>query len=169
MFKPKNTLKQSDSKVIKEYIVANSQTITVGDAVQIDGDGFIIPAGTSGLILGIVTDVITERGTAVVTDGTTGAELGSFRGTFTTASNNETVAKVKVRVNLSSEDIYSASVDAAIATTAGSNELGATFALAGEDVLDESSVGTGTQFISHGVDPEDSTRLLVSINTPVYK
>ena len=168
MFKPKNSLKQKDSKVIKEFVIANSQTVTRGDAVQIDGDGFVIPAGTSGAILGIVNDIITERGTPVVTDGTTGAELGSYNGTYTTASDNETVAKVRVQVNLSSEDIYSAELDAAAGTTAGSDEIGATFALADEDVLDESSVNTGTQFISLGADPDDSARILVKINSALF-
>lgn len=168
MFKPNNSLKQLDSKVLKYFICANSKPFSIGDAVQIDADGFVITSVGTGNILGIISGIVTERILPVVTDGTTGAEVGSFSGTYTTAADNETVAKVKVAVDISAEDIYSAEVDATPGTTAGSDEIGATFAVATADSLDESSVGTGTQFISFGVDPDDSDRLLVKVNTPLF-
>lgn len=165
MFKPKNTLEQKETKVLKRFTIANSQVLTVGDAVQLTS-GFVVPGGTTGAILGIVVDIINDNGTPMITDGTTGAALGSYRGTYTAASDNQTVAKVKAIVNLSTEAMYSVNLDANPGTTSGSNLVGAQFNLADEDVLDESTVSTpGTQFKSFGVDPDDSTRVIVKILT----
>lgn len=171
MFVRKNKLNGTDVTPVKsfDFIVANSQTIAVGDAVQLDADGFVIPAATSGAILGVVVELTNENGTGLITDGTTGAEMGSYRGTYTTASNNETVGKVKAMIDVSVDTLYSVGLDANPGTTTGSNKPAAKFNLANETTLDESTVTTpGTQFISMGVDRDDATRVIVKILSGVF-
>ena len=163
MFKAKNSLSQKDSKLIKKFVIANSAVLTKGDACSIDADGFLIPATASTVIAGIVNDIVNERGTPVVTNGGT----GSYMGTYTVASDNETVGKVMAQVNLSSEAVYSAELDAAVGSTAGSDEISTKFDLVSASVIDESDV-TGTQFISLGLDPDNAARILVKILNPLF-
>ena len=155
------------TEVLLSGIIANSQTIAVGDAVQLSS-GFVIPATGTGSIYGIVTEIVTGDGTPVITDGTVGAELGTYRSEFTVAADNQTNAQVAVKLNVSKEIVYSAPLDATSGTTVGSDLKGTRFDLVNENTIDESDV-TGTQFFSHGVDPEDSSRVLVNIlDSAVY-
>lgn len=154
MLKAKNTLKNSDSKVQMSVVIKNSATVGLGEAVQISS-GFAQRAGTTGAIFGVVSAIVDERGLPVTLTSNA----------YAAASDNQTVGKVKAVINVSSEDVYSAALDAAVGTTTGSNLLGAKFNLmADAKTLDESTVGTpGEQFISLGLDPADSSRVLVKI------
>ena len=158
MLKAQNTLKNSDSKVQKSFVIKNSATVGLGEAVSLSS-GFVQRAGTSGVVLGVVTEIVNERGLPVTLTSNA----------YAAASDNQTVGKIKAVVNVSKEDIYSAALDAAVGTTTGSNLAGAAFNLmADSKTIDESTVGTpGTQFISLGLDPKDSTRVLVKILTSV--
>lgn len=140
MFKPKYEL-STEKKVTKSFVIGNSVEVSVGDAVTLDGGLVALGAGASADILGVVVDIVNEDGTPLVTDGTPGAELGSYRLTYTTASDNATVAKVKAVVNTSTTQVYEVELDAAAGTTAGSDAIGAKFDLADEASLDESTVG----------------------------
>lgn len=154
MLKAQNTLKNSDSKVQKHFIIANSVSVSLGDAVQLTS-GFVTRAGTTGGILGVVTAIVDERGLPVTLTN----------GTIATGATNTTVAKLKAVVNVSNEDVYSAPLDAAPGTTTGSNLVGAKFNLVSAGELDESTAATGVQFISLGLDPKDATKVLVKILT----
>ena len=90
--------------------------------------------------------------------------MGSFAGTYTYSSTNQTVAKSVVMCDISKYSLYSAEEDVAIGTTTGSNLLGYTQDLVDEDTLDESSALTTTgQYMGWGLDPADSTKALVNI------
>src|SRR3990167_7106165 len=106
--------------ILRREILANSITVTVNDSVKADTDGFVA-LGTAGKsVLGHVMGIGTNLGVGVNTTGVAGAEMGSFVGTFATASDNETVAKVKVECDVSKQTLYSAEEDVAIGTTTGS-------------------------------------------------
>ena len=143
--------------VLRSEIVANSTTLTALDALKIDTDGFIIAATAAVNVFGHLTDVVTNKGTPVNTSGAAGAELGSYVGTFATASDNETVAMVRAITDISQFTVYHSGAPAAGTfgtTTAGSGELGVRFDLSDEDSVDETSVvaqASGTaQYFSWG-------------------
>lgn len=153
MLKAQNTLKNSDSKVSKSFVIKNSVSLGLGEAVQISA-GFLQRAGTTLGILGVVVAIVDERGLPVTLTN----------GVYTSTATNQTVEKIKAVVDMSTEDVYSAALSAAPGTTIGSNLLGAKFNLmADAKTMNESTVATGTQFISLGLDPKDSSRVLVKI------
>ena len=136
------------------------------DSVKIDTNGFVA-LGTAGKsVYGHVMSLGTNFGVGLSTTGVAGAEMGSFVGTFATASDNQTVAKVRAEVDLSQFSLYSGSAAAGTfgTTTAGSGEYGAKFDLSDEDDLDETSIVlTTAQYVSHGLNPDGSNTVVVNI------
>lgn len=163
-FKHKGKLGDAFGAPIKQArILANSITVTELDSLKLSS-GFLALGTTGASVFGHVTAIRTDKGVGVGTTGAAGAEFGSFVGTFATASDNQTVAKVRAECDISKMSLYSAEEDAAIGTTTGSNLAGYTQDIADEDTLDESTAATTTgQYMGHGVDPDDSTKAIVNI------
>ena len=140
--------------IVRREILANSITVTVMDSVKADTDGFVA-LGTAGKsVLGHVMGIGTDFGVGLNTTGVAGAEMGTYVGTFLTASDNETVAKVRADVDISQYSLYSGSAAAGTfgTTTAGSGEMNGHFDLSDEDELDETSyVLTTAQYFSWGI------------------
>ena len=124
--------------VLRREILANSITTTVLDSVKVDTDGFIALGTAGASVFGHVLNIGTDSGVGVNTTGVAGAAMGSFVGTFATASDNETVAKVRGEIDMSQMTIYRATPAAGTfgTTTAGSGEMGAKFDLSDEDEMD---------------------------------
>lgn len=157
------TLSPYGAPVQLSNIVANSITITVDDSVKA-ASGFLALGTTGALVWGHVMGIGTKDGMGLNTTGVAGADIGSFVGTFATASDNQTVAKVKAIVDVSKFTLYSAEEDAAIGTTTGSNLIGYTQDIVDEDTLDESTALTTTgQYMGYGVDPTNSANAVVNI------
>ncbi len=152
--------------ILRREILANSITVTAMDSVKVDTDGFVA-LGTAGeSVFGHVMGIGTNQGVGLNTTGVAGAEMGSFVGTFLTASDNETVAKVRAEVDMSQFTLYSGSAAAGTfgTTTAGSGEMGAKFDLSDEDDLDETSiVVTTAQYVSYGLNPDGTNTVVVNI------
>lgn len=162
-FKAIGSLDPHGSVVLRRVIAGNSITITEMDSMKVSS-GFAVLGTTGVLVLGHVVAISTNKGVGLNTTGVAGAEMGSFVGTFATASDNQTVAMVKVECDISKYTLYSAEEDAAIATTTGSNLLGYTQDIADEDTLDESTAVTTTgQYMGWGVDPANSANAVVNI------
>jgi len=162
-FKQKGSLFPQGAPVLRSEILKNSITVTVMDSVkQVSG---FTELGTGGaLVFGHVFSHVTRDGVGLETSGATGAETGSYVGTFATASNNQTVGKVKAMCDISKFTLYSAEIDAASGTTTGSNLAGYNFDLIDEDTLDESTSATTTaQYHSHGVDSTVTDHVIVNI------
>ena len=161
----KNTsLTPFGAPVLRHEIVANSVVLTVSDSVKFDTDGFVALGTAGAAVLGHVMNISTNFGVGLSSSGAAGAELGSYVGTFTMASDNETVAKVRAEVDISQQTMYTAEVDATIGTTTGSDLAGYRMDLIDEDTLDESTAATSTaQYATWGTDPEDSTQAIVNI------
>lgn len=158
------TLMPYGAPVLQRKIVANSVTMTASDSVKVDTSGFIA-LGTAGApVYGHAGSMGTDKGVGLSSTGAAGADFGTFVGTFTFASDNETVAKNRAEVDISKFTLYSAEVDVAIGTTTGSDLLGYHMDLIDEDTLDESTAATTTaQYFTHGLDPLDSTRAIVNV------
>lgn len=163
-FKAKGKLGESyGGPILQARIVTNSVTVTELDSVKL-ASGFIALGTTGATPFGHVTAIRTNKGVGLETTGAAGAETGSFVGTYTVTSTNQTVAKVKVECDISKNTIYSADPNAAIGTTTGSNLAGYYIDLADEDELKEdTAAATAGQYAIHGVDPEDTGNALVTI------
>ena len=146
-------------KVPTKTIVANSEVIQIGDVVEWDADGFILPNNSAGgALVGVVTAVMAG-------DKAVDPDSGTLD-TFTMAADNETVAKKYAVIDISGDSLYSADADATLGTTTGSDLPGYYLDLAtnSETTLDESSASatTGTAF-SWGVDPDDSGNVICNL------
>lgn len=150
--------------VLRSEIVTNSVVVTVHDSVQFTS-GFVALGTTGNLVLGHVVGNRTDKGMGHSTTGVAGAALGSYVGTFTHTSDNQTVANDRAEVDISMATLYTSEVDVAIATTSGSELAARKFDIADEDTLDESTGSSTTtgQYNSWGLDPADSTQVIVNI------
>jgi hypothetical protein len=133
------------------------------DSLKI-ASGFAALGTTGALVFGHLMGHVTKKGVGMETTGVSGSETGSYVGAFTAASDNQTVAQIKAMCDISKFTLYTADLDAAAGTTTGSDLDGYNLDLADEDDLDESSAVTTTaQYHSHGLDPNDSTQVIVNI------
>lgn len=158
------TLNPHGSPVMRREIVTNSVVLTASDSVKFDTSGFVALGTTGALVLGHAVSMGTGKGVGHSTDGTAGAATGSFVGTFTHTSDNQTVAKDRAEIDISKMTLYSAEVDQAIGSNTGSDLAGYRMDLADEDTLKEDTSATSTgQYATWGLDPLDSARAIVNI------
>lgn len=149
--------------ILRHEILANSTTTTVSDALKY-ASGFVTTASTTGGILGHSTGLSQNKGVGLQSTGAAGAAFGSYIGTYTTASNNQTVAMVRAEIDISQFTLYTATTNGTLGTTTGSNLLGYRFNLAAANNLDETSATTSlAQYQSFGVDPVTSTQVIVNL------
>lgn len=149
--------------ILKREIITNSQVTTEMDSEKL-ASGFAASGSAGVNVFGHVVSIATANGLGVQTTGVAGAAMGSFRGTYTAASDNQTVAFVAAVCDVSQHTLYSAEVDDTIGTTTGSNLSGYRMDLIDEDTLDEDTAATTTaQYGTWGLDPNDSARAIVNI------
>ncbi len=162
-FRTEGTLTPFGAPVKLAVIATNSIVVTELDSIKV-ALGFAALGTAGAAVYGHVVAIRTDKGVGFETDGTAGASTGSFVGTYTFPSNNQTVAKGKVELDISKGTIYSASVDATIGTTTGSNLRGYYIDLLNENTLDESTAAATTaQYVTYGLSKDDSTKAAVSI------
>lgn len=152
-------------------LLANSQTVEVGDCIQTYSAG----KGTLGVaalpLLGVVQSLCDSKGMPLeVSDPVAGTASGSDVRSQATGTGGTYYALVDV----SKDSIYSASVSGTLGTTNSStlrgcwidiNSAGTEYGQLLESTASRAVGGSGVggNFYSWGVDPDDSTRLLVSI------
>lgn len=146
--------------MLVDRIVANSTTVAVSDSVK-TASGFAALTTTGDAVLGHVESVIADDGLNPKDDGSFLANVGSE---FTTESDNQTSAKVRVRVDVAQDSLYIAELDDTIGTTTGSDLAGYKMDVADEDTLDESTAATSSaQYYSHGPDRVETDKVVVNI------
>ena len=174
MLKYKFDLTGSGGRMLRKYVLDASIDWQVGDVVSgaTGGEGFngevLVSDTASYHIVGVIEAIITNAGVAPSNNGCGGAFVDQYR----TAANNETAAQVSALVDISPFSVYSADLDDTIGTTTGSNRAFYYFNIdsgSANHQLDEASAAAPTtggahQFVSHGLDPEDTNNVLVSIN-----
>lgn len=166
-FKQVGSLGGENAPILRKAILANSITSTLVD-VAIATSGFAALGTTGTFVLGMVQGHSTNEGVGLNTTGAAGAAMGSYVGTYLTASDNQTVGKVKADMDISKTTLYSVDPNAAIGTTTGSNLLGYHTDITDEDNTAENSAITGTaQFFIWGVDPNVAANQLVSIHESI--
>jgi len=160
MIKKIGTLGQAGGPLLVDRILTNSITVRIGDSVQ-TVSGFAALGASAQRVLGHVEGLIGQDGLTPVKDGTF---LGNIDEAFVVASNNQTVAQVRVRVDIDQKSLYTADTSAAIGTTTGSGQAGRTFNLTDARTINEASVNTTLlQYYSHGIDINNTANVIVNI------
>ena len=152
------SLKGSSMPPLVRVIIDNSDVISLGDAVRCYNAGNVEVAAAAKAIFGFVHDVQDKNGLTPTPDAGT-------LDTWTVAADNETVDLKAALIDVDQDSVYSAPLDAAIGTTNTSSKIGVSFDIANEYSVGESTAlrsGQG-QLYGWGADPNDSTRVLVSI------
>jgi len=158
-------------------LLNNSTTFTVGDVTELYTNGYLTNGAAAVPIKGVIHSFIEGGYSAkpslpeVKGTHTAGSTNTSDVSSVTTAADNTTTEKYWAFVDTSRNSLYSAEVNGTLGTTNNSNLPGTKIDVdsANSDygrVLETTAtrtVGTPANFYSHGLDPEDSTRLIVSI------
>lgn len=150
--------------------LGNSQTFKVGDAVECYQNGVLTLGTAAQPLLGVIASFADSNGKPLPAPNlAAGTASGNDVSTVTTdASNSDGYYAF---VDVSRFTIYSAEISGTLGTTNDSDLPGARLdvnsAGADYDELLETTatrtIGTPANFYSHGVDPNDSTRLMVSL------
>ena len=170
----KSSLLGTNGRMLRKFVLDASLDWQVGDVVAggTGGEGFncevLVCSTAHTSIVGVIEAIITNKGVAPSDNGCGGAFVDQYK----TAANNETAAQVSALVDISPFSVYSADLDDTIGTTTGSNRAFYYFNIdsgSANHQLDEASAAAPTtggahQFVSHGLDPEDTNNVLVSIN-----
>lgn len=150
--------------------LGNSETYSVGDVVETWSSGLAILADAAEPVLGVIASFADANGNilpapAVVAGTASGNDVKEVT---TDATNSDAYYAF---VDISKDTVYSAEVEGTIGTTNDSDLPGARLDInsAGDEegeLLESTAtrtIGTPANFYSHGVDANDSTRLMVSL------
>ncbi len=153
-------------------LLANSQTVEVGDVIETYTTGKGVLGLTLLPLLGVIHALCDIKGLPLeVSDPVAGTASGSSVRSQATS----TTGIYYALVDTSKDSIYSASVSGTLGTTNSStlrgcwiniNSAGTEYGQLLESTASRSpngATGAMSNFYSWGVDPDDSTRLLVSI------
>jgi hypothetical protein len=166
---------QETAPVLRKVVLMNSLTFTVGDYVKGYVDGAASNASTAGVAgLGVIHAFVLKNGMPVAETLPVAGTAGTAAATaVTTGSDNTTTELYWALVDVSQNSVYSAAVSGTIGTTVNSDQIGArvdTNSAGGAghygEVLETTAtrtLATDANWYIWGIDPEDSTRLLVSM------
>ena len=128
-------------KLNKEYVITNSQTISVGDAVTCTVTTGLGISGANANILGIVDGFIDNDGKVLPMSSYTANTVPLE---FVAEGDNQTDKMIKAKVIVSPYAVYSNEPDGMIGTTTGSNKLGYySDIVAASNQVDETDAVTG--------------------------
>lgn len=145
--------------------LANSQTVEVGDVVETYTTGKAVLQTAAHLVGGVIHALVDADGMPIATSNPV---PGTASGVDTRSVATGTGGEYYALVDFGKDSVYSAAVNGTIGTTATSNLRGCHIDIDSDPgkVLESTATrteGVEANFYSHGVDPKDSTRLLVSI------
>lgn len=113
-FKYIGTLADEFGPILKKVVLKNSFATSRGDALRVNA-GFV-DAPTSVIVFGHLIQHVSNDGISLTNDGA-GSAFGTYAGTFTTAADNQTVAKVCAQLDISKLSKFEGDVDADIPAT----------------------------------------------------
>ena len=152
-FSYKKSLLTKDAPVEIPFIINNSEAVQIGDAIQVDTNGHAILATAGEEVAGIAVAVTDYNDTAIDPDTST-------LDTYTVASDNETVAKKKVKLVMDKYSLFENDADEDLDLT----DLMKFFNLIDENTIDASSVNANNgQFQLISLDPNDASKGLFRI------
>lgn len=157
---------------LQKELLYNSITVAIGDVVERYTNGYATNGAAALPLYGVVHDIIDSVGNPIVTGASTAGSANSTKtSSVTTAADNTTTPVYYVLVDTANTTLYSAEVSGTLGTTNSSNLPGCRIDIdsANTDygrLLETTAtrtIGTPANFYSHGVDPDNSARLIVSL------
>lgn len=136
--------------ILKSFVIDNSDTIKQGDLVMLNTDGHAVVGTATNLLLGWAETVVTSSGAPVAPDS-------GYEDRWTVDSDNETVDKHVVLVNVDPTAVYEIDFSAAIGTTSGS-KVGARFDITDKDTVNEASATAGSAQVALVETTDTTTR-----------
>lgn len=169
-----NTKKTYQPEELVTVIVANSQTLSIGQLVTYRTGFATIDSTAASAIGGVIVDFVDANGNSVFGSlaalGSATVSGSPSSGTLVAGGSNQTVDLISARIETSKKVIFSADVTGTINTTNTSATQGGwanptTGALTVDETTHTRTITTLRTLKGWGTDPEDSTRLLVSISS----
>lgn len=159
----------SGQTLTKPVVIKTSEVVAVGDAVETYSTGTVENGIAATPIKGILVAITTATGKPIVNSTHTAGTAHSPDTASVTADGTQ-YGVIDTNIN----SLYSATVSGTIGTTNSSDKVGARLDVDSANttygqLLETTAtrtVGTPANFYSHGVDPQDSTRLIVSLAIP---
>lgn len=162
----------SPMPMIRTVIMDQDEALRIGDSVKwLNGN---LEAVNANAAAGIVIDIVDKNGasiwgsTAIIGSATLTNKSTPNLSVVTVAGDNETIDQIAAKIDISPFTIYSADISGIMNTTLSSNKPGGWVDGSDQRTIDETThtrtIGNGGVFQNHGVDPDDSTRMLVSIH-----
>lgn len=153
---------------LEKVLLADSQTVEVGDLIETTTTGEGVLAVKALPLLGVVQAICDADGLPLKSSNPV---AGTASGTDTRSKATSTDGTTYAMVDVGNTSIYSATCSGTIGTTNSSDLRGCRVNVDSDNteygqVLESSAtrtLGTVAHLYSHGVDPDDSTRLMVSI------
>lgn len=160
----------SGMEMLRRVVIDQSDTIQLGDLVNLR-NGNVEVHTADGAAAGVVVALLDKNGASVFGSlavlGSATISGSEFSGSVTVASDNETVDLIAAVVDISPYTVYSADVTGTMNTTSSSNKIGGWVNMADEENVDETTfsrtINDTRTLYAHGVDPDDTSRMLVSI------
>ena len=153
-------------------LIGNSKTVAVGEVIESYSTGYANNGAAAAPLKGVVHAIV-DKNTLPFVQGTStaGSTNSPDTSSVTTAADNTTTELYWAMVDTSKESKYSAEVSGTLGTTASSNlpycriDIDSANTDYGRllETTATRTVATTANFYSHGVDPDDSTRLIVSL------
>lgn len=162
----------SGSRNLELVLLYNSLTFEVGDAIKTYVVGYAQGAVKATPFKGVIHSICDKNGQPIVQGThTAGSANTSDLTSVTTAADNTTTELYWALVDTATTSLYSAEISGTLGTTNSSTLMGARLDVDSDNTdygrLVETTatrtIGTPANFYSHGLDPNDSTRLIVSI------
>ena len=182
-FLPKNAGTGTDHSVLKRGIIANSATVAVGEAVGLNSTGYITNATAGEAMFGIVSGFSNKDGSPLSpSEYVAGTATQTDVQSVVADSDNVTVDKKEAIIETSEDKVWSVNVSGTLGTTADSptatdgaiggwidtDSSGSNYARVLESTFTRTQTGDENFFV-WGIDPDTTTRYLVSIANSVKK
>lgn len=159
--------------IVRHFILDASEVIGVGYAAEMRNGNVELGSTIADAALCGVVQGFTDRFGLPYESSTATRGSSTFTGTgdslvVTVASTNETVDMIKAIIEMSPYAVYSATVTGTMNTTNASSKAGGWIDMDDSDSVEETTmtrtITVGGQLNNWGEDPEDTTRMLVSIH-----
>jgi hypothetical protein len=150
----------------------DSETYTVGDCVKTYVNGYAQLPAAATPFLGVIHAIVDKNQLPIVVGSNVAGTAASPATTsVTTAANNTTTKTYWALVDSSVNSLYSAEVSGTLGTTVSSTLRGCRVDIDSAttdygrllETTATRTIGTPANFYSHGLDPNNSSRLIVSI------
>jgi len=143
-FQFRKSLVSSEEPALVYFIIDNSDTITIGDAIMVNTDGHAVVATAGEEVAGIAAQVVDSNGKDIAPDSGTLND-------YTVDADNETVDAYEVGIIMSKDIMFSNDSSGTLAAT---NRM-QFFDLTSESQIDQSSASdTAGQFQLISLDPD---------------